>query len=490
MPQINFTLSHKADAISGKWLILAVISLFWLRPAEAEIVWSDIQDPNVKDALYESYQGHHFEAITRLKMAQKLGRVLSQEKAGLVLGGLYLNSGFHDQAAKIFEAFLATSQPKTVQNQAWYYLAKTRYEGGDYDGALQALYQIQDSEDFAIRQSSNLLKATILLKQGKDLDSLVSLNKVNERSDWGLYAKFNKGVATYRLGKEKEGIKILDEIGSISSKDLETQAISDRANMVLGFGFLDKSDPDIAKTYLERMALSGPYANKALLALGRSFSDKKEYKQSLVPWLKLTERDPSDPAVQDAFMAVPFAFGQLEAFKQSLDYYDKAMNLFQSEIDKINVAAEAVSGGKMLDAMMQVTLLEQEGKDKRLLKSVLNTPEGKYLMPLLVSYKFREALHNYVDLNVSLGKMERWSANLDSYTVVATKKRKRYQIRISRVQSKVIRLVEKYRYSLQNMAYEELNRRKERLTSYYNEARFSVAQIYDYASKRWGSGGE
>jgi hypothetical protein len=36
------------------------------------------------------------------------------------------------------------------------------------------------------------------------------------------------------------------------------------------------------------------------------------------------------------------------------------------------------------------------------------------------------------------------------------------------------------------MAFEELEQRKQRLVQYFNEARFSVAQIYDYAAKRWG----
>lgn len=471
-------------------MLLVMVGLLSLGRVHADIVWSNIEDPNIKDALYESFQGRHFEAITRLQMAQKLGRVINQDQAGLVLGGLYLEAGFHAQAAKIFETFLNSNQPRTVQDQAWYYLAKSRYQRGNLNGALQALSKIRDTLEFTLRQDSNLLKATILLKQDKYLDSLQSLNEVNEHSDWGLYAKFNKGVATYRMGREREGIMILDELGSISSRDAETQAISDRANLVLGYGFLEKSSPDTAKSYLERMTLHGPYANKALLALGRSYSDKKLFKQSLVPWLKLIERDPSDPAVQDAYMAVPFAFGQLEAYKQSLDYYDKAMTLFQKEIDKINDAAEAVGGGKMLDGLVQVAQLEDTGKDVRFLKTVLNSPEGRYLMPLLVSYDFREALHNYAALNVSLGKMERWSANLDTYANLSSKKRKQYQERITKAQSKVILLVEKYRTYLQSMAYAELNRRKERLTNYYNEARFSVAQIYDYASKRWGNSNE
>ena len=465
--------------------IMFVGALF-ANAANAEIIWFDIKDPNLKDALFDSYQNKHFNAITKLQVAQKLGRVHNQEKAGLVLGGLYLAYGFHDHAAKIFETFLDGTQPKEVRDQAWYFLAKTRYQRGNYDGALDALSKVQDSLDFGLRQERSLLEATILLAQNKHSDALRALKDVNERSDWGMYAKFNRGVANYQLGREKEGIKILDEIGTINSRDKELTALKDKANLVLGYGYLDKSKPETAKSFLERMTLTGPFANRALLALGRSYSDKKLHEKSLIPWLKLVERDPSDPAVQDALMAVPFALGQLEAYKQSLEYYEKAMLSFQSEIKKINVAADAVGGGKMLEGMIQVARLEKEGDDERKLKRVLNTPEGRYLGSLLVSYEFREALNNYAALRLSLGKLEGWSATLSTYDVISSKKHREYKARIAAVQSKVILLVEKYRHYLQSMAYDELDRRKTRLVNYFNEARFSVAQIYDYASKRWG----
>jgi tetratricopeptide (TPR) repeat protein len=266
--------------------------------------------------------------------------------------------------------------------------------------------------------------------------------------------------------------------------------LRDKANLVLGYGFLDKHKPDIAKGYLQRMKLTGPFSNKALLALGRSYSDSKQFKQSLIPWLKLIDRNPSDPAVQDALMAVPFSLGQLEAYKQSLEYYERAMQTFQAEIKKINKAADAVGGGKMLDGMIQVSQLEQYGEDERKLKSVLDTPEGRYLRPLLASYKFREALDNYAALRLSLGKLEHWSAIVGTYEELPQSKRREYDARIARVQSKVLLLVEKYRHYLQSMAYKELERRKERLVNYFNEARFSVAQIYDYAAKRWGKSSE
>ncbi|MCI0505881.1 MAG: tetratricopeptide repeat protein [Gammaproteobacteria bacterium] len=467
-----------------------LLSLLLATSVHAEIIWVGVKDPNVKDALYESYQGRHFNAITRLQMAQKLGRVLDQEQVGVVLGGLYLAYGFHDHAAKIFETVLGSEQPKEVRDQAWYFLAKTRYQRGNYAGALQALDKVQDTLDFGLTQERNLLEATILMKQNNYLDALKVLKKVNERSDWGLYAKFNKGVAIYHLGREMEGVKILDEVGSMNSRDPEIKALKDKANLVLSYGFLDKEKPDTAKTYLERMQLTGPFSNKALLALGRAYSDKKMHKQSLLPWLKLVERHPSDPAVQDAMMAVPYAYGQLEAYKQSLEYYEKAMLSFQAEIENINLAADAVGGGKMLEGMIRIAQYEDEGGDERKLKVVLNTPEGRYLAPLLASYEFREALHNYAALRLSLGKLEGWSARLDTYKNLTNEEQQAFEQRIGRVQSKVILLVEKYRHYLQSMAYDELERRKERLVNYFNEARFSVAQIYDYASKRWGTGNE
>ena len=468
----------------------ALLSALFAASVNAEIVWVGVKDPNIKDALFESYQGRHFNAITRLQMAQKLGRVHDQEQAGVALGGMYLAYGFHDYAAKIFESLLGSQQPKAVQDQAWYSLAKIRYQRGNYAGALQALEKVQDTADFVFSQERNLLEATILLKQGGYLDALRALQKVNERSDWGMYAKFNKGVATYHLGREQEGVKILDEVGSMNGGDPEIVALKDKANLVLGYGFLEKSNPDAAKTYLERMQLTGPFSNKALLALGRAYSDKKMHEKSLPPWLKLMDRHPSDPAVQDALMAVPYAFGQLEAYKQSLEYYEKAMRLFQAEIENINIAADAVGGGKMLDGMTQVAQYDAEGGNEHNLKSILDSPEGRYLAPLLASYEFREALHNYAALRLSLGKLEGWSARLDGYQNLKDDERNAYQQRIARSQAKLLLLVEKYHHHLQSMAYDELARRKERLVNYFNEARFSVAQIYDYAAKRWGSGNE
>ena len=63
-----------------------------------------------------------------------------------------------------------------------------------------------------------------------------------------------------------------------------------------------------------------------------------------------------------------------------------------------------------------------------------------------------------------------------------------YRDRMSKLQSRVLLVSEKLNYHLRSMAYDELESRKKRLVGHFNDARFAVAQIYDYAAKRWGQG--
>lgn len=454
--------------------------------AEVFIDWQGLEDPSVRDALFDSYQGQHFAAITRLQSAQKSGRIKGDpERASLVLGGLYLAYGFHQEAANIFEAFLATDQPREVRDEAWFYLAKTQYQRGRYQEALSALHKVQGDLGISLQPERYLIEAVIYMQQDR-LDQAVDiLNKVDQRTNWWAYGRYNLAIALYRLGRSAEAETVLNGVGTMGVNDQEMQDLKDKANLMLGYASLEAGATEKAKTYFKRLKINGMHSNQGLLGLGRAYSAENEHEKSLVPWLKLIERNPSDPAVQDALMAVPYAFGQLEAYKQSLEFYEKAMRLFQQEINKINTAAEAVGGGKLVEGLIRaqtgesVSGLWTEAK-------VLNTPEGQYLWPLLTKYEFRETMFNYKQLRLSLGKLEGWSASLDTLKSLNDKRRAAYESRITHLQTQVLLASEKLNHHLQRLAFDELDQRKQRLVQYFNEARFSVAQIYDYAAKRWG----
>ena len=471
------------------WLIMLCSLLSHPALADGDIVWDGIREPGLKDALYLSYKGLHFDAIVRLQTEQKQGRIKDQEQAGLVLGGLYLAYGFHQEAEKIFEAFLDKEQPPAVANQAWFYLAKTLYQRGRFQLALNALERIQGNLGLRLQPERVALQSMVYMNLGEYDAALKILPEVGKDSRWWAYSRYNMGVALYRLGHKEQGINILDEVGSLADAGQEARVVKDKANLALGYGYLAANQPERAMTVLNRMLLDGPYANRALLGLGRAYSAKKEHEKSLIPWLKLVQRQQSDPAVQDALMAVPYAFGQLQAYKQSLDYYEKAMLAFQQEIQAINTAADAVGGGKLIEGLIRAESGESVGGMWNL-KKVLDTPEGRYLWPLLASREFTETFYNYKQLRMSLGKLEGWSAALGTYKSLDDKQRETYKSRITHLQSRVLLASEKLNHHLQSLAYDELDRRKKRLVNYFNEARFSVAQIYDYAAKRWGTARE
>ena len=75
--------TNKISFALSRYSVLLLL-LLSVSTVNAEIIWVGVKDPNIKDALFDAYQGRHFSAITRLQMAQKLGRVLDQEQAGLV----------------------------------------------------------------------------------------------------------------------------------------------------------------------------------------------------------------------------------------------------------------------------------------------------------------------------------------------------------------------------------------------------------------------
>ncbi len=78
------------------------------------------------------------------------------------------------------------------------------------------------------------------------------------------------------------------------------------------------------------MRLNGPYSNKALLGTGWAHAALDQYQQALGPWVELQGRDVLDAAVQESFLAVPYAFGKLEAAAQSAEYYEQAVTSFDA----------------------------------------------------------------------------------------------------------------------------------------------------------------
>jgi len=66
----------------------------------------DVKDLHYGDVLFYFYQDDDFEAITRLGAYQHWNLVPHHEAEGqLLLGGLYLSLGLHNEAGELFQSF-------------------------------------------------------------------------------------------------------------------------------------------------------------------------------------------------------------------------------------------------------------------------------------------------------------------------------------------------------------------------------------------------
>ena len=61
----------------------------------------------------------------------------------------------------------------------------------------------------------------------------------------------------------------MNEVGQIAAPTEELAALRDKANLALGFAWLNANRPEDAKKVLQRVRLEGPQSNKALLAVPR-----------------------------------------------------------------------------------------------------------------------------------------------------------------------------------------------------------------------------
>ena len=228
-----------------------------------------VLDLHYGDVLFYVYTDDDFEAITRLNAYEQWHLLPHHEaEAQLLLGGLYLSLGLHNEAGARFEKLLTPDIPAGVRNRAWFYLAQVWYARGYLENAEHAILQVQGPLPSALDAEREHLHANILLREGRFDAAIQLLNNWKGPSDWMAYARFNLGVALIRAGRLAEADPVLTAVGTLNSDKEELLALKDRANLALGFAYLQAEKPQQAVPVLGRVRLRGPYSDKALLGTG------------------------------------------------------------------------------------------------------------------------------------------------------------------------------------------------------------------------------
>lgn len=428
-------MQRPADRRSRLYGLLALLLIGCSVPASAAepVNGSVVRDLYYGETLFHFYQDEHFDALTHLLVARDSGRVSNHEaESELLLGGLYLHYGQHIRAEQIFSRLLQDSTEPEVRNRAWFYLGKVRYQRSLYTEALDAFDRVAGALPVSLDAELPMLKAQALLALGR-YDAVVTLlDGWQGPQGWVAYARYNLGVALLRLDRTDEAIRQLDRLGRGPAATAELRDLRDKANLALGYVWLQQGRDSEARPVLSRVRLNGPFSAKALLGAGWADAATEDYRAALTPWLELRDRDLLDSAVQESLLAIPYAWARLDAHSEAAAGYQAALDAYDAEIARLDVAIAGSRSGQLVPAMLSADDA-RIGRWYWQLDDLPDSVENRYLYDLVARHSFQEGLRNVRDLNALSANLDEWQAKLATFEEMVNTRRTAYGQREGRV---------------------------------------------------------
>jgi tetratricopeptide (TPR) repeat protein len=424
--------------------VLALGVLTRISPVTAaELAPAVVGDLAFGEVLFHFYQEDYFSALTRLLAARERGELTANAgEAEILLGGLYLSYGQHRQAGSIFERVLAQSVEPALHDRAWYFLARIWYQRGYLPEAEAALARIANELPPELEPQRQMLHAQVLMEQGQFEAALQRLRSWEDpQARWLAYAKYNAGVALVRLDRVDAGSVVLAEVGMLEAEDSADESVAalrDKANVALGYAWLQAGQPAAAKPALQRVRLSGPYSNKALLGVGWADAAEGRYSAALAPWAELHGRSVTDTAVQESLLAVPYAFAQLGASQQAATHYEDAIAAFELEMQRLDESIRAIRGGNALDRWLDESSAGKSGWYWQLDQIPAST-DTRQLYELMATHRFQEALKNYRDLRQMRANLAQWADSVAVFEDILDTRQRAYTQRQPVVQEQLER---------------------------------------------------
>ena len=434
-------------------------------------------DPRYRLGLFLKLDRRYYSAITelmRISSAQKDDTLLPDEFYRL-LADCYLGFAMENRAENLFRILVAGGDPESLLDSR-FQLAELNYQRGTLDDAAKLLLRMRDSLPSAQYGRWQTLIASVLMAQGRYNEASEILGQTDDLKRLPPAMRYNMGIALINDGRVLEGRRWLEEVGKLSPQDPTEVALRDKANLTLAYHFLQNQQGGSAKPFFAKVRTEGPFANRALLGLGwaelapvgtvqtrvdpvtgdestvsprsafegksslgvlmrpgfadsdvskplglRPFklakgakNEEDAVQRALLPWTELVSRDPMDPAVQEALLAIPYALDRLKSYEQSLQLYQKAIAQLEETRKRIDEGTESIRKGRMVETLVRRDLDAESGWSWRV-RDLPDTPETYFLQTLLAEHRFQEALKNYRDVRLMTRSFESWTTRLGEF---------------------------------------------------------------------------
>ncbi len=421
-------------------------------------VGGDLKDLYYGEALYYADQGQYFEAIARLDAEMALHDSVDEPQldtlwhhvgdAKFFVGDFELRYRMHLRAGRAMQAVLEGDVDDEVRNEAAFRLARIYFQKDQPEDALRTLTRIEGPVPDAIKDDLEFLRANVYMAMGRPSDAVETLVPLQGSQDLKGFTAYNLGIALLQAGQQQEALHQLDKAGQLRTSDQGTLAIRDKSNLVLGTLQFESADFGPAQHSLDRVRLEGPYSNLALLRAGWADVSAENFERAVVPWSILAKRDSTDAAVQEAILALPYAYSRLNVYGRAAVLYGRAVETFGNELNKVNASIKSIREGKFLKALVREEIRQDKDWVIRL-RSLPETPETYYLMALMASHDFQTALQNYLDLEDLRKKLVAWQHGFDAFDDLIRLRRQYYEPLLPGIDSQFRELDAKIRLRLE-----------------------------------------
>jgi hypothetical protein len=420
-------------SMAQHWRMVLGATTLWVA---GNAVSADLKDLYFREAVYYSHQGEYFEALERLDAELAQHHRLDEPEldtlyphigeAEFSVGDFELRYRMHHRAGRAITAVLEGDVEEEVRNDAAFRLARIHFQKDQPEEALHALNRISGRIPEPIRADVEFLRANVYMALDRPGDAIEVLAGLRDAENLEGFSEYNLGIALLYDGRQQEAIAQLDKAGQVKARDPGTQAIRDKSNLLLGTLLFESADFDKSQRSLDRVRLEGPFSNQALLRAGWADASADNYERALVPWTLLTERQATDAAVQEAMLALPYAYSKLNVHGRAAVLYGEAVKAFSDELAKVDASIGSIREGKFLEALVREEIRQNKDWVIRL-RSLPETPETYYLMSLMASHDFQTALQNYLDLEDLRKKLVSWESSFDAFEDIIRLRREYYE---------------------------------------------------------------
>lgn len=395
-----------------------------------------VRDLNYGVMLYQYFHRDYLAALTELEVARKRGGIEGHgSHPDLLEGGIKLSYGMDRSAEAIFNRLLANYDDPEVRDQAWFYLGKIAYQRAEFERSANSFDKIDNRLPVNLRDEYLFLTANLLIKAGQLERARERIDRLNEKSSWRPYARFNLGVA-YAAEMADRGEQAAPRAAAafarleryVGDSD-EMKALNDRANLAAGYVLLRAGQQADAIEAFKRVRLQGPYASQAMLGYGWAAAELEDYELALTPWQRLTEQSLISPSVQESYLAVPFAYEQLGAEAQALAAFERSAAAYEEELQRIDDALATLQQADIVELFVRE--MGSGANNWIVTGNDLDVePRTPYLTHLIAQHEFQSGLMDLRDAYAMQANLQRWDEKIatfahavESYEIARDKKR-------------------------------------------------------------------